>query len=160
MTATLTDLNIEDRARALVAWASRYDDILTVLTSDRRGYMSADRAVDSLAATAATFAHPLLSASTVNDLFRDLRDACSAKQAWDELGVLPMHLEDRFTGGGYTEAIEEALEQDINDALWPLLTGLSTAHVCRECQRTRPDVTDWQPMTIGSRCDTHRLVLA
>lgn len=161
MTATLQDLNVEARTRSLVCWANRWDEVLSVLTGGGHGHLPDDQAEASLVQSISHFAHPLLDAATLRDLALALRDACNARTNYELYGYLPEHLDGRFPDGAHAEDIDTALDNDVDLALWPLLTGLSTVHACTECIRLRQDVTTWAATEQGSsRCGLHRLVLA
>jgi hypothetical protein len=152
----IEDLSVEDRATALVCWASRWDDIHAQLSSGP-GRMTDDIAEAALVAAVVPLAHPLLGRDTLYDLIRDLRDAVSQQSAYQHGGWYPEDWDEKY-GRVTDEQAEQMLEDDINAALWPLLSAQSFS--CHECKRVRPDVTTWQPVVYGLRCDDHRLLLA
>lgn len=152
----IEDLAVEDRAKALVCWASRWDDVHAQLSSGP-GRMSDDIAEAALVAAVAPLAHPLLDRSTIHDLIRDLRDAVSQQSAYELGGFYPEAWDEKYGRVGAEQA-EQMLEDDINLALWPLLSAQSMS--CHECRRVRADVTTWQPVVHALRCDDHRLILA
>jgi hypothetical protein len=152
-------LDISDRAVTLVAFARTYTQMIDGLSAYHQ--MSEKVAQDRLNQSIAVHAHPLLDTGTVAELFAELRTAIGAQDNWNTYGYLPDHLDGVFPDGSSTEAIEQALQTDIDLALFPLLTGLSTVHACTECQRVKYDVTTWNAVERGSRrCSAHRLVLA
>jgi hypothetical protein len=157
-TVTLEDFDLDDRAKALVGWASRWDEIHAQLTSGGYHPMHDAFAEASLVAAITPFAHPLLDSGTVTELIRDLRDAVNQKLTYETYGFLPDGWDEKYGPTYDSASVEDDLDKDINLSLWPLLTGLSTT--CHECVRTRLDVTTWKPPVIASRCEGHRLLVA
>lgn len=152
----IEDLSVEDRATALVCWASRWDDIYQQLTSGP-GHMSDQLADEALIAAVTPLAHPLLGRDHIDGLIRDLLAAINQKALYDLGSFLPEGWEEKY-GRLDFERATEMLEDDINGALWPLLTAQTLS--CSECRRLRPDVTTWNPVVYGLRCTDHRLLLA
>lgn len=157
----LEDFEVEDRARALVCFAARWDELHATLTGSGYGWMTNDRADDALIGAVLPYVHPLLTADRANlaDLFGTLRQSVADRDAYQTFGVLPAHLESEFGDTYDRSRADEALDNDIDLALWPLLSAQALS--CAECRRVRQDVTAWEPCEPQSgRCRTHRLVLA
>lgn len=152
----LEDLDAEDRAHALVCWASRWDDIYQQLTSGP-GRMTDEIADSALVGAVTPLAHPLIGRDHIDGLIRDLLAAINQKALYDLGGFLPEGWEEKY-GRLNDEQATTMLEEDINLALWPLLTAQTFS--CSECRRLRPDVTTWNPVVYALRCSDHRLQLA
>ena len=152
------DLSTDERARALVALSSRWNEMVDALTGIP-GF--GDEMIRStLNATLGSYAHPLLDRDHLDDLLIALREASSHRDTYNTYGFLPDHIDEKFGPHYSAEDVEQALDDDINAALFPLLTAFTIP--CTECKRTRWDVTTWEAPkpNNGLRCDDHRLVLA
>lgn len=148
-----TTVGFDTRSRAISLWtlAGKWDR--TIFAADDLD-VPTERTISELTRTAAEYAHPLLSLTDIQALMETLRDALGAKDAYENNGISPIDDEDI---AGYSPAMITALlDHDIDDALWPLLTGLSTAHACLRCRNRSANVWSWHPRLPGkSACEAH-----
>lgn len=156
----LADFGLADRRTALLCWAERWGEINDSLTAGNN-WLYQPSAEQTMLAAIRPLAHPLLDDQTVADLFEVLRVNVSHKVTFelDGLAGLPDEFSELFPGSAYDpEVVMGVIEDNINLALWPLLTAQSLH--CTECARTRSDVLDWKPPAYGLRCEQHLVVLA
>lgn len=151
----INDLSTEDRATALVVWASRWDEFADSLSCDP--FFDDHRILAVLTAAAGMFAHPLLTAAdTLTELMFALRSAVNARDVYSTAGFLPDHIDEQIGDTYNRSQVEDLLDDDVDSALFPLLTGSTMP--CWECKRTKSHVSRWQPATSGRRCEDHRLI--
>jgi hypothetical protein len=123
-------MNLEDRARVLRCIAANWDATAHRYESD----LNTDEAHDLLIASAAAYAHPSLDVYSLREWMEALRDSLNDLVAWETQGYLPLSLEDRFHSLDCTPVLG-IINGDIDDALYPLLNGVTTADKCVGCRR-------------------------
>lgn len=150
---------LEQRAKALRGLAERWDGL--IFDNDRWHAMhefsvaernaSTDSLIDRLTFEAAEYADPGLPLVEIRFSMEQLRDAVNALARF-ELG-------DGWEGADDERAsyspdmVLAMLNKDIDDALWPLLNGMSGMNVCFWCSRHKAEVTRWNVREAGSsRC--------
>lgn len=143
----------ERKARALRVIADRWDEMHDGLTAGQG--LTEDEATDALIALSRGFAHPDLDATQVHEWMIELRDACHKLTGYEFGFVSPLDVAEWQADD---ETCLSLLNTDIDAALFPLLVGVTTAHVCRDCRRMRQDVTGWQRSTHGVLCEYHHLL--
>lgn len=143
------------KADALRVIAERWDDMHDRLTAGQG--LTPDDATDALIALSRGFAHRDLDAEATYEWMTELRDAVG-KLCGYELGLVGR--EDVADWQPDDETCLSLLNSDIDSALFPLLMGVTVAHVCRECRRTLTDVRRWEQMSDGSLCSYHAILFA
>lgn len=157
---TVEDFDLEDRARALTCFATRHAEMHQTLTGAGHGWLTNDRADQALLNMIRPYVHPLLTGdlNNLNELWQALLQAVEARDTYETYGVLPDTVADLFPDEYPQERVEELLQQDVDQALAPLLFAQSS--FCDECRRVKCDVIYWKPAVYGLRCEQHRLILA
>lgn len=148
----VTDLDL--RATMLRCIAEKWDQ--TIFDhDDRYGHTAVRTVTRTLEDSAMEYAHPLLPRETIREWLEALRDATNALRDYELNGISPVDDEDL---AGYSDnMILNLLNQDIDDALYPLLHGTTPGNACFECRRTHANVTTWRERLAGSsRCEAHQ----
>lgn len=139
------------KADALRVIADRWDEMHDGLTAGQG--LSPDEATDALVALSRGFAHPDLDSTEVHEWMIELRDACHKLTDYELGHILAVDVADWHAND---ETCLSLLNSDIDGALFPLLAGTTTAHVCQDCRRTLSDVRLWKKSTHGARCEYHQ----
>lgn len=146
-------MNDTDRkASALRVIAERWDEMHDGLTASEG--LTADEATDALIALSRGFAHPDLTAEAVHEWMTYLRDATHKLQSYEFGWITAADVTDDEWRPD-DETCLSLLNVDVDDAIFPLLNGVTVAHVCVECRRTVSDVRRWHRMSRGAHCDYH-----
>lgn len=148
----VTDLDL--RAVLLRSIAEKWDETI-FRYDDLHGHTAVRSVTRTLEDSAMEYADPLLPRETVREWMEALRDATNALRDYELHGISPVDDEDL---AGYSDdMILALLNQDVDDALFPLLHGTTSANACFECRRTHASVTTWRERLAGSsRCEEHQ----
>lgn len=138
------------KADALRVIAARWDEMHDGLTAGQG--LTPDEATDALVALSRGFAHPDLDATAVHEWMTEVRDAIHKLTGYENGWVPVADIADWHADD---ETCLSLLNADIDNALFPLLMGVTVAHVCIDCQRTLSDVRRWQRMERGAHCAYH-----
>ncbi len=136
-----------DQPQALVAICTRWDEIADLLTVGD-GKLDQDEAQECLQHMASALVHPharptlILSLPQLQHLTRQMSQ------------VLCGDLDPTEIGCGSLEEARVLLDSQIDQALWPLTTGLPIVDACRDCIQHCAGVQHWQPRLT---CSTHRV---
>jgi hypothetical protein len=159
LTTTHPGFTLDFRANILRGLAQRWDGM--IFTHDmwlsQRDFTQAeknasiDRLIDRLTLGAAEYAAPDMPMADIRGYMEDLRDAVNALarfevgDGWDGDDSEKAHYTD--------DMVLALLNQSVDDALWPLLNGMSGMNVCFWCSRHKSEVTRWNVREAGSsRC--------
>lgn len=147
---------VGDRADMLRLIAANWDN--NIYKWDRRiaagtAYgMSIDEVIDGLTLAASEYAAPGLPRVEIRNYMQELRDRVNALARY-ETGYGWDGDEDDEKRLYSDETVLTLLNTDIDDALWPLLSGEPSGRVCRWCSRHKPSVTTWNAQDgLSSRC--------
>lgn len=147
-------LDLERKATCLLKIAQEWNGLVEALTCGP-DWMDDREAQAALLAMTYPFIHDSIRDNCL-DLLNDLVVASTNHDRYmNRDGGLPEHIAEKYELS--IEECQAALQQDVDDALFPLLTGRTTADVCVECRRVRSQVWMWRVATDMRRCDMHPL---
>jgi hypothetical protein len=143
-------MNLNDRAAMLRSIAEHWTETIYLYERGRSPVLYEHMIHDLLLTAVQRYAHPM-SREDLTLYVTDLVKAVHDLESWECYGILPDSFdEDEAYAGRDSDAILARLNADIDEALAPLIYGVTAVEMCQRCRRLNSTVTSWQRKTNGT----------